>query len=180
MNQRIFRHRAGLVGIAIAVAMQVACSGASSTPPDPYTSDSKATTASSANAPPRAATSAAPAPSGAATTAPSASTPAPPKGTPTTEPRQGGDADGENGAAGTIAVDEHCCFGGKYLRCPTTAACLGGFDLDACIDGCGFADVRCIEGCTSKLGNGGPVGCDATAAPPPGVDCANGTIDIGR
>ncbi len=85
---------------------------------------------------------------------------------------------GQNGQPGRVAVNEHCCFGGKYFKCPDVNACLGGFDLDACLANCNAGDA-CFDDCFTKLDNAGaPKGCDANAAPPAGVDCANGNINL--
>lgn len=85
-------------------------------------------------------------------------------------------APGENGGS-RIAVGEHCCFNGKYLRCPDSAACFGGFDVNDCFSKC--ADVDCIQTCADKLdAAGAPKGCNANAAPPPGIDCANGQMNF--
>jgi len=85
---------------------------------------------------------------------------------------------GQNGQAGRVSVNEHCCFNGKYQRCPNANACLGGFDLNACLANCSPFDP-CFDECFDKIDNAGPPnGCDANAAPPPGVDCANGEINL--
>lgn len=83
-------------------------------------------------------------------------------------------APGENGG-NRIGAGEHCCFNGKYLRCPDTTACFGGFDVNDCLSKC--ADFDCFQQCTDKLdAAGAPKGCDANAAPPAGIDCANGQM----
>lgn len=85
---------------------------------------------------------------------------------------------GQDGQGSRVAVNEHCCFNGEYLRCPDANACLGGFDLQACLQGCSPSDP-CFAECLDKVQNPGPpVGCDANATPPSGVDCANGRIDL--
>lgn len=113
---------------------------------------------------------------------PKAPTSSPPPASPTTPgtgAAPGADgADGANGNAGRMSSGLHCCFESKYLECPTPAACWGGFDVDACIAACDPSDVACIGACVDKLdAAGAPVGCQSKA-PPAGVDCANGQIDI--
>ena len=82
---------------------------------------------------------------------------------------------GEDGEVGRVASNEHCCFEGRYLRCPNADACFGGFDIGACLASC-FPGDPCFEACFDRLGQGTPRGCDADAVPPPDVDCANGRI----
>lgn len=146
-----------------------ACSGASSTPETNGTDDPLAG-ASGANTPAGAKAPAKGASSPGATPAP-APAPAPPAADP--------NAPGTAGQPGRISVDEHCCYGAKYFRCPSTAACFGGFDIDACEAKCKDADDACFDACGAAAdAAGAPKGCDATVAPPAGVDCANGAIDL--
>lgn len=85
---------------------------------------------------------------------------------------------GEDGEVGRVSVNEHCCFAGKYQRCPSSNACFGGFDIDACLQNCNPLDP-CFDECFDKMDKAGPPkGCDANAQPPPGVDCAKGQINI--
>jgi len=85
---------------------------------------------------------------------------------------------GEPGQAGRVSVNEHCCYGGAYYKCPNSAACFGGFDVNSCLQGCSPFDP-CWDECFDKLSNAGaPKGCQANANPPAGVDCANGNINI--
>jgi hypothetical protein len=97
-------------------------------------------------------------------------------------PGAGDDDDGANGAngtSGTISVGNLCCFNGQFFLCPNSNACLGGFDLDGCFQSCNPTDPACLQACASKAGaSNGPVGCDANAKPPAGVDCANGSIQV--
>lgn len=89
-----------------------------------------------------------------------------------------GDQNGDNGEGNRVSVGEHCCFNGRYLKCPDANACFGGFDINACLQACNPLDP-CFEACFDKLNKASaPKGCDANAAPPPGVDCANGQIDL--
>jgi hypothetical protein len=84
---------------------------------------------------------------------------------------------GEDGQPGRVAVNEHCCYGGTYYKCPSTAACFGGFDINACLDQCPGPFDPCFDACFDKLSNAGPPkGCQTTAAPA-GVDCKNGKIN---
>lgn len=85
---------------------------------------------------------------------------------------------GEPGQPGRVSVNEHCCYGGKYFRCPNSAACFGGFDINACLSTCAGPQNPCFDACFDKLDAAGPPkGCQATAEPK-GVDCANGSINI--
>lgn len=91
--------------------------------------------------------------------------------------------DGADGADGTtisngeistngghVASNGDCCFQGQYFECPNANACFGGFDVNACIDGCGN-DFNCVMDCTSKLSTaGGPKGC-TQKTPPANVKC---------
>jgi hypothetical protein len=99
----------------------------------------------------------------------------PPGGDPGGDP---GGGNGENGQVGRVSVNEHCCFAGKYQRCPNSNACFGGFDINACLQGCSPFDP-CFDECFDKMDKAGPPkGCDANAQPPAGVDCANGQINL--
>jgi len=83
---------------------------------------------------------------------------------------------GPDGKSGRVAVNQHCCYGGAYYRCPNTAACFGGVDLAVCLSGC--TSASCFSSCAALLDAAGPpVGCAASTAPA-GVDCANGRIDL--
>jgi hypothetical protein len=80
-----------------------------------------------------------------------------------------------------IAIDGICCYGGSYFACPNAAACYGGFDVNACLATCNGPEDPCFDACFAKEDSAGPpVGCTAGAAEPPGIDCATGTIEIGR
>jgi hypothetical protein len=171
----------------------VACSGASG-PSGASSSESKAAPPASgapSGAPPTAPTAptaapavssgqpapGAPVPSGSAATAPG-DTSSPP----TAPPAGLAGLDALGGTDSRIVVNEHCCFNGKYFRCPNANACMGGADPEACIEACDETDVSCIQGCLIGITSSSkpPTGCDANAIPPPGVDCANGQINIGN
>ncbi len=93
------------------------------------------------------------------------------------DPGEDGEA-GEDGQAGRIAVNQHCCYGGKYFSCPNETACFGGVDVDACLATCG-AKLDCFDKCFEQLDNApAPKGCRSDVKPPPGVDCANGQINL--
>ena len=152
-------------GSLLGLLALVACSGASTPPelgqaPDAPITDAK--TPAKADAP-------ASTPQPETPAKKSADEPAPPAP----------DAPVEPGAAGSrISVNEHCCFGGKYFNCPNTAACFGGFDVQACLSKC--TDTACFDACEQKLDTAGaPKGCNGNATPPKGVDCATGEIHIG-
>jgi hypothetical protein len=62
-----------------------------------------------------------------------------------------------------------CCVNGQFFECPNAAACLGGFDINACVEAC--KDAKCFQDCASQAQNaGGPKGC-TQKAPPAGVTC---------
>jgi hypothetical protein len=83
-----------------------------------------------------------------------------------------------DGHPGRVSVDEHCCYGTTYFRCPNATACFGGFDLGACLSSC--ADGACEDACSASAdAAGAPKGCRVTA-PPVGVDCTNGSIEVAR
>jgi hypothetical protein len=115
----------------------------------------------------------APAPSSGGSTPPDpGSSPPPPAGDP-------GGTPGQDGSPGRISVNEHCCYGGKYYKCPNSAACFGGFDIDACLAACSGPMDPCWDACFNQLDSAGPPkGCQSGVAEPKGVDCANGQINI--
>jgi hypothetical protein len=84
----------------------------------------------------------------------------------------GGGGNGEDGQAGgsRSASGQDCCFNGQYLKCPNTAACFGGFDVNQCINACN-GDFNCTIGCTNKLSNAPPPKGCTQSAPPPNVQC---------
>jgi hypothetical protein len=92
-----------------------------------------------------------------------------------------GEEGGEPGQPGRISVNGHCCYGAKYYKCPDSAACFGGFDVDVCLDACnGGPGDACWEECFDKLSNApAPKGCQTNVTPPKGIDCANGQINGG-
>ena len=94
-------------------------------------------------------------------------------------PGQGGDGqNGGDGQPGRVSVNEHCCYGGTYFKCPSTSACFGGFDINACLSTCPGPFDPCFNECFDQLSNApAPKGCQTTT-PPAGVDCANGNINI--
>jgi hypothetical protein len=153
----------GLVAAGWMLAL-VACSGATSTPETQGADPPSAGAADAKGGAPGGGT-------------PSKSAPAPKPGTDapaTPDPNAAGAA----GQPGRLSVDEHCCYGATYFRCPSTAACFGGFDIDACIDACVDLDDACLDACAAKeAAAGAPKGCQSLA-PPAGVDCANGWIDL--
>ena len=159
-----------LVGLTVTGFMLalVACSGATSTPETSGTDDpikgAGETRAPAAKSPAK--DSPAPAPGA----VPPAATPDPatpdPAGTP-----------GTDGQPGRISVNEHCCYGATYFKCPSASACFGGFDAQACLAKCGGSDA-CADACSAQEdAAGAPKGCQ-TMAPPKGVDCANGSINL--
>ncbi len=84
---------------------------------------------------------------------------------------------GGDGQPGRVSVNEHCCYGGTYYKCPSSNACFGGFDIGACLDTCASPFEPCWDECFDKLSNAGPpAGCQQTAEPA-GIDCANGKIN---
>jgi hypothetical protein len=90
------------------------------------------------------------------------------------------DAGGGGHGFARIAIDGICCYGSNYFACPNTAACYGGFDINACLATCSGPEDPCFDACFSKEDSAGPpLGCPADMAEPPGVDCATGTIQLG-
>jgi hypothetical protein len=71
---------------------------------------------------------------------------------------------GQNGA-------DVCCQDGQSYDCPTTAACLGGFDLDACLAACN--DAACTVECTQKLNGVRPTN-QCTRSPATDAQCNGG------
>ena len=159
-----------LLGLATTGCMLalVACSGAKSTPEIGGTDDAVKGAGETTNAPAPGKSSAKDAP-----------TPAPPAATP--DPGATPDdanATGTDGQPGRISVNEHCCYGATYFKCPNTAACFGGFDADACLARCADGDNACADACAAKEdAAGAPKGCQ-TVKPPKGIDCANGSITL--
>lgn len=89
-----------------------------------------------------------------------------------------GGTPGEAGQPGRVSVNEHCCYNATYYRCPNSAACFGGFDIDACLSTCSGPSDPCFDTCFDKLSSAAaPKGCTITAAPK-GVDCAKGQISL--
>jgi hypothetical protein len=175
-----------VVGTGALLAVATACGGGVPDPPEAAggaatvnpTDPAKAGTSPSAPTTPPAGSAKTPAPSASSSSEPPANK-APPDKTPA--PPGAGDPgnNGQDGAPGRVAVGDICCFGGKFFRCPDTNACLGNADPNACIANCDRLDVDCIEACVTNLdGAGPPVGCDGNATPPPGVDCANGNVNV--
>lgn len=152
----------GLTATGTMLLLVAACSGATSTPetdPSP-TSGTPASTTGAKDAP---------------ATAPGAGTPSSTPAPATPDPSQ----TGTDGQPGRLSVNEHCCYGAKYFRCPNSAACFGGFDIDACLGGCADDDDACSDACSAKQDAvGAPKGCQANVTPPAGVDCATGSIDL--
>jgi secreted trypsin-like serine protease len=64
-----------------------------------------------------------------------------------------------------------CCFNGQFYDCPTSAACLGGFDINACLDACTTA--ACQIACTQKLAGKTPTN-QCTRAPQKDQTCNGG------
>lgn len=158
--------RLAAAGLTLAL---VACSGATSSPEIRGTED-----------PVKGAGGTTSAPTPGTSTAKDAPTPA--SGTPTGTPGPAAppaDANaGTDDEPGRISVNEHCCYGATYFKCPSTAACFGGFDATACVAACGGGDDACADACAAKEeAAGAPKGCQ-TLAPPKGVDCANGSIQL--
>ena len=86
---------------------------------------------------------------------------------------------GQDGQPGRVSVNEHCCYGAVYYKCPSSAACFGGFDVDACLALCSDSDDVCSDACFDKMGlAGAPKGCQSNVTPPKGVDCPNGSISL--
>ena len=86
---------------------------------------------------------------------------------------------GQDGQPGRISSNEHCCYGGTYYKCPSSAACFGGFDINACLAVCAGPSDPCFDACFEKLDKAGaPKGCQTGVTPPKGVDCANGSINL--
>lgn len=173
---------ARLVALGTTVGMLGACSGSSETSwPRKEPAEQSVVGKTAADASP-----------GAPTKTPSTSPPAGGTSTPSGDDGTGGangtdgaggangtdGANGQDGNVGRVSSGPHCCFDGKYLECPSAAACWGGFDVDACISGCADTDDACFDACIDKLGSASaPAGCQSKAAPA-GVDCANGRIDL--
>lgn len=112
-----------------------------------------------------------------ATTPPTGTPPATP-GTPPADHPGGPGGAGQPGQPGRISVNEHCCYTGKYFKCPNSAACFGGFDVNACLSTCAGPQDPCFNACFQKLdAAGAPKGCQS-APEPKGVDCANGSINL--
>jgi hypothetical protein len=173
----------GVIGMGLVLGI-VACGGSS---PD-STADAQGaatnvpsgsatgTAASASTPPPAAPKSSAPAPTGAGTTpggtqANPTTTPPPNGGNGLPVPNLPDGLPGMPGLPGDVGNGNDCCFNGKYFKCPNPTACFGGFDLQGCIQKCG-TDLDCIGGCTDQVdGTAAPQGCDANAAPPPGLDC---------
>ena len=85
---------------------------------------------------------------------------------------------GQNGQPGRASVNQHCCYGGTYYKCPDSNACFGGYDVNACLSTCPGPFDPCFEECFDKLSNAPPPkGCQTMAAPA-GIDCANGNINV--
>ena len=147
----------------------VACSGSTTTPETGGTEDPVQGAGDTKGAPAAGKTSAKDAPPAAPGTPAATPAPASPDGNQT----------GTDGQPGRISVNEHCCYGATYFRCPNAVACLGGFDADACVAACADGDDACADACAVKEdAAGAPKGCQANVTPPKGVDCANGSIDL--
>ncbi len=156
-----------VTGFMLALA---ACSGATSTPETSGTDDP--IKGAGETGAPAAGKSAA---KGSPTQAPGASTPAATPDPATPDPAI--PPAGTDGQPGRISVNEHCCYGATYFKCPNAAACFGGFDAEACLAKCGGNDA-CADACSAQEdAAGAPKGCQ-TMAPPKGVDCANGSINL--
>lgn len=89
-----------------------------------------------------------------------------------------GGTPGASGQPGRVSVNEHCCYNATYYKCPNSAACFGGFDINACLSTCSGPSDPCFDACFDKLSSAGaPKGCAMTTAPK-GVDCAKGEISL--
>jgi hypothetical protein len=171
------RNLLGLASLGLTAALVAACSGASA----PTTSESDL----EEKAPAGGETAKAPANGGAdkgGTPAKGGTPPATPAdpGQPG-QPGQPGEPGqpGQPGQPGRISVNEHCCYGSQYFKCPNEAACFGGFDISACLDACSGPEDPCFDACFDKLDTAGaPKGCQSNVTPPKGVDCANGSISL--
>lgn len=163
-----------LLGLTVTASMLVvvaACSGATPTPETAGTDEPIKGASNSTSSAPAGGTPA----KGAPSQAPGSSTPAAPPDPALPDPTQAG----TDGQPGRVSVNEHCCYGAMYFRCPSTAACFGGFDFDACLAKCAEGDDACSDACSDKEdAAGAPKGCQANVTPPPGVDCANASIDL--
>ena len=78
-------------------------------------------------------------------------------------------APGGSGGGGTSK--DVCCHNGHFFACPTAAACLGGFDLDGCLNACN--DAACEIACTKKLAGVSPTN-QCTAQPQNDATCNGG------
>jgi len=186
----------GLATMALTAALVAACSGAAPAPLGGGDSDVVDDSEGKATLPPGTSTKTPPKGSDGKTETPPAGVT--PPGTPGADPAQPGQPGqpgepgqpgqpgqpgepgqpGQAGQAGRISVNEHCCYGGAYFRCPSAAACFGGFDVNACLDQCAGPQDPCFDACFDKLDAAGPPkGCQSVA-PPNGVDCANGSINL--
>jgi secreted trypsin-like serine protease len=78
---------------------------------------------------------------------------------------------GGGGGTSRSASGQNCCFNGQYFACPDTAACFGGFDVNACINGCN-GSFDCTMNCLSRMGEVRPPTSACTkTSPPPNVQC---------
>ena len=131
-----------LVGLTVTGFMLAlaACSGASSTPEtigtdDPIKGAGETRAPAAAKSPAKDSASLA---AGAGTPATTPDPVIPPAGTP-----------GTDGQPGRISVNEHCCYGATYFKCPNAVACFGGFDGEACLAKCGGNDAR-ADACSAQ------------------------------
>ncbi len=77
-----------------------------------------------------------------------------------------------------VSINEHCCYGAQYFKCPDATACFGGFDVDACLSTCAGPASPCFSKCFEQEASApAPKGCQAKAAPK-GIDCANGNFEF--
>lgn len=76
----------------------------------------------------------------------------------------GGGGNGGSGNSGTGAGNNTstsvgsqftCCINASHYRCPDKAAFdkCAGFDIDACMQGCGFTDFNCMDDCFAQWDN---------------------------
>jgi hypothetical protein len=92
--------------------------------------------------------------SGSTPAAPTPSAPAP--ATPTPAPATPAPATPATPAPapGTTTTDDVCCVNGTKYSCPSQAACLGGFDLQGCLNAC--TSAACIGQCSAQASANGP------------------------